>query len=412
MKITRSVYGILMVLFLILFLHSCQTNNNNEKQDLPYVVMLSLDGFRWDYPDMADTPYLDSIAEQGVKAACLVPCFPTKTFPNHYSIATGLYPDNHGIVNNSFYDRDMDAYYSIGNVSAVTNGDFYDGEPIWVTAEQQNVTTASFFWVGSEAPIMGIRPTYWKEYDHNVPFEYRIDTVIAWLNLPAKKRPHLILWYMDEPDSQGHASGPESIEVKNTVEYLDGLVGEFMAKVSTLPHADKINIIITSDHGMGEVSSDRTVAITDHINQDWFDLIQGSNPVYCFMVKQEYAETALNALDAIDHVSAWNHDEIPERLHYGTNRRVLDIVAVADSSWSLRWNPPSSQYTGGTHGYDNANKDMHAIFYAIGPAFKSGYIHPGFDNIDIYSLITEILGLIPADVDGTLEHVQSLLKAE
>ncbi len=398
--------------FLLSFIYSCQTNNTPSKPDKPYVVMLSLDGFRWDYADMAETPNLDEIAVNGVKAAYLMPCFPTKTFPNHYSIATGLYPDNHGIVNNSFYDPDMDAYYAVGNESAVTNPDFYDGEPIWVTAEKQNITTASFFWVGSEAPIMGILPTYTKKYDHDFPFEQRIDTVIAWLNLPEKKRPHLILWYMDEPDSQGHSTGPMSIEVKNTVEYLDGLVGDFMSKIKALPHADKINIIVTSDHGMGEISSDRTIALTDHIDPEWFNVIQGSNPVYTFMVKQEYRQTALDALTGIEHVYTWEVNDIPERLHYGSNSRILDIVVVADSSWSLRWDTPSNPYTGGTHGYDNYNKDMHTIFYAMGPAFKSGYIDPGFNNIDIYPLIAEILDLVPAEVDGSLENVSSLLVIE
>jgi alkaline phosphatase D len=327
-------------------------------------------------------------------------------------MATGLYPDHHGIVNNSFYDQDMDAYYSIGNDKAVTNGDFYDGEPIWVTAEQQNVTSASFFWVGSEAEIKGILPTYTKKYDHSFPYEQRLDTVIYWLNLPAKKRPHLILWYIDEPDSQGHSTGPESNEVKNVVEYLDGLVGEFMAKINALPHADQINVIVTSDHGMSEISSDRSIALTEHINPDWFDVIQGSNPVYNFKVKQEFADEALDALTNISNISAWKNEDIPENLHYGTNPRVLDIVAVADSSWSIRWNPPQNAYSGGAHGYDNANKDMHAIFYATGPAFKSGYLHPGFNNIDIYPLIAEILGILPADVDGSLANVTSLLKSK
>lgn len=409
---TRSFAATMVVLLMVLCLLSCQSNIQTEEKGIPYVVMLSLDGFRWDYTEMAATPNLDSIAEHGAKPAFVVPCFPAKTFPNHYSIATGLYPDNHGIVMNSFYDPVMNDYYSMSDRSDVENGDFYGGEPIWVTAEQQNVTTASFFWVGTEAPIKGIQPTYWKRYDHLFPYEQRLDTVIAWLSLPEKIRPHLVLWYLDEPDSQGHSSGPNSQEIKSTIQYLDGLIGIFMAKLNNLPHADEINVIITSDHGMSQISSERTVALADYVDPVWFSEIQGSNPVYSFMVKQEYFQIAMDALTAIDHISAWKHDEIPERLHYGQNPRVLDIVAVADSSWSLRWNPYGGNFIGGTHGYDNANSDMHAIFYAIGPAFKSGYTHPGFNTIDIYPLIAEILNLVPAEVDGTLENISGLLKEE
>jgi len=190
-------------------LFSCKQSNRSDQnsQTQPYLVMLSLDGFRWDYADKVPTPNLDKIAKMGVKAESLQPSFPSKTFPNHYTIATGLYPDHHGIVLNAFYDPETDRYYSIRDRKTVEDGTFYGGEPIWNTAEKQGVKAGTFFWVGSDADIQKMHPSYWKKYEHNFPFEQRIDSVISWLQLPEEKRPHLILWYMHEPDSKGHRYG-------------------------------------------------------------------------------------------------------------------------------------------------------------------------------------------------------------
>ena len=183
-----------------------------EAQDSgqPYVIMLSMDGFRWDYTNDVETPNFDSIERVGVKAESLKSCFPTKTFPNHYSMATGLFPDHHGIVLNSFYDEEMDRHYSLMDRKSVQEGKFYGGEPIWVSAEKQGIITGTLFWVGSEAEIKGTRPTYWKQYDHDLPYVDRIDTVISWLQKPEEFRPRLILFYFDEPDGIGHKYGPES----------------------------------------------------------------------------------------------------------------------------------------------------------------------------------------------------------
>ncbi|NQU80840.1 MAG: alkaline phosphatase family protein, partial [Bacteroidetes bacterium] len=244
-------YTLLFSVLLSILAISCKNNHSTDPdaKNNPYVVMLSLDGFRWDYPQKANTPNLDRIAEIGVRAESLRPCFPTKTFPNHYSIATGLYPGNHGIVLNNFYDSAMDVSYSLGNRESVENGDFYGGEPIWVTAENQGVITASYFWVGSEAPVKGVQPTYWKRYEHKFPFTQRVDSVIAWLSLPEEKRPHLITWYMDEPDSKGHQLGPDNPDLIPVISYLDSLVGNFMFKLNRLEIGKNVNFIVISDHG-------------------------------------------------------------------------------------------------------------------------------------------------------------------
>lgn len=408
----RQLLNLLLLVLTLSIIAACASNHYVRK--IPkeqYVVMLSLDGFRWDYSQLVDTPSLESIARDGVKMESLQPSFPSKTFPNHYSIATGLYPDNHGLVQNSFYDPEMDRYYQISDREAVEDGAFYAGEPIWVTAENQGLRTASFFWVGSEAPVQGIYPTRWKHYDHNFPYEARVDSVIAWLNLPKKERPRLITWYYPEPDGVGHRYSPESSEVKDMVGYLDSLVGDFLHKIDALPIADQINVIVTSDHGMARISGDKAIYFDELIEPTWLDTSIGSNPVWMFDPKEGYKDSVLLNLRKHPHLHVWEKDSIPEHLNYGSNPRVMEIVASPDINWSTGWSAEGghSDYVGGTHGYEPQYKDMHGIFYARGPAFKEGYVHPTTENVNIYPLLAKILGLQPAETDGKLENVQHMM---
>ena len=389
-------------------------SNNQYVRKLPkeqYVVMLSLDGCRWDYPQMANMKNLESIARDGVKMESLKPSFPSKTFPNHYSIVTGLYPDNHGIVQNSFYDPEMDRYYQISDRSAIEDGVFYGGEPIWVTSEKQGLRTASFFWVGSEAPVKGTYPTRWKPYDHDFPYAARVDTVIAWLQLPKPERPRFISWYYPEPDGVGHHYGPGSPETNQKLAYLDSLVGDFLRKLEALPIADQVNIIVTADHGMARTSGDKAIYFDDYIQTTWLDTTIGSNPVWMFDPKEGFKDSVLLNLQRNPHLHVWERDSIPDHLHYGSHSRVMEIVASPDINWSTGWREDEvpSHYVGGTHGYEPDYKDMHAIFYAKGPAFKTGYVHPTTENVNIYPLIAKILGLKPAETDGKLENVQHML---
>jgi alkaline phosphatase D len=375
-----------------------------------YVVLVSFDGFRWDYTDIYDTPNFDRLAEEGVKAEYLKPSFPTKTFPNHYTLATGLYPDHHGIINNTFYAPDLGEVYRISKREMVMNPASYFGEPIWVTAEMQGLISASYFWVGSEAPIKGMHPTYWKAYDHSVPFEDRIDTVIHWLNLPEEKRPDFITLYFHEPDGIGHDFGPVSPETGEVIEYLDQLLGILRHKLSETAVGDQVNLIVLSDHGMGATSSDRYVRLSDYIKPEWIVSLYGGNPVYLADAAEGYEDSILNAFKDVQGIHAWNEDGIPAHLNYGTNARFPDMLFVADSSWSIGTGENAGRYTGGAHGYDNNNRDMFTIFFADGPAFKDGYIHPAFPNVDVYPLIAEILGLQAAETDGDLERVKGMLK--
>ena len=394
--------------FILLTANSCR-NKIDESETLDsYVIVVSFDGFRWDYTDLYETPNFDNLASLGVKAERMIPSFPTKTFPNHYSLATGLSPDNHGIINNSFYAPDLDGVYRIGDRDMVSNPDAYFGEPIWVTAEEQGIRSASYFWVGSEAPIKGTYPSYWEKYDGSIPYMNRVDQVIRWLKLPIVKRPGLVMLYFDEPDHTGHGAGPEHPETGEVVEYLDSVLGYLRNEIATLAYGDRVNLIVLSDHGMGPVSPDKYVNIYDYIEEDWTEFIVGGNPVYLIDPADNFADSITMALNDVDGVFAWQKEDIPDRLHYGDSPRFPGIVVVADSTWSIGTRADPSGYTGGAHGYDNAFTDMHTIFYAEGPAFKENYSAAPFSNVEVYGIITHILGLDPAANDGELDRVSEM----
>jgi len=377
-----------------------------------YVVLVSMDAFRWDYDQLYETPNIDRFADEGVKAKSLISSYPTKTFPNHYSIATGLYPDHHGLISNTFYDPDMEMLYRIGDREMVENGEFYGGEPVWTTVENNGMIAASMFWVGSEAPINGHQPTYWSSYDGSIPFESRVDSVINWLSLPKKQRPRFITLYFDEPDGISHNYGPVSRETDSVVVYLDGIIGSLHKRISDLPLGRRVNIILVSDHGMGEVSSDRLVNLQDEVPEGLVEYYTGGNPVILIDPVDEYIDSVYTILSNVPHVKVWSKETMPEHYHYGTHKRFPGLVAEADSGWSIiaSSRPDYSMRSRGTHGYDPYNTDMQGIFYADGPAFKDGFLSESFENVDIYNLICRIFKIMPAENDGDISRIENLLK--
>jgi len=405
-----TAYFLVSFLF---FLAACKNGNQDPTLTLDeYVIVVSFDGFRWDYSDLYDTPQMEDMARQGVKADRLIPSFPTKTFPNHFTLATGLYPDHHGIINNSFYAPDLEGIYRIGDRDMVKDPDAYFGEPIWITAEEQGVRSASYFWVGSEAPINGTYPSYWKEYDGSIPYMDRVDQVIDWLKLPLSKRPGLILLYFDEPDHTGHYAGPVNQETGEVVEYLDSILGYLRSEINSLAYGDRVNLILLSDHGMGSISPDKYVNIGAYMSESWTESIVGGNPVYLIDPAEGYADSISTTLNALDGVFAWQRDDIPEHLHYGNSPRFPGLVVVADSGWSIGTVDDPSGYRGGAHGYDNRFSQMHTIFYAEGPAFKQDYTFPSFSNVEVYGIIAHVLGLEPASTDGELSNISEIFATE
>ncbi len=370
-----------------------------------YVVLISMDGFRWDYGKQFNLPNLKQIEKEGVHAKSMKPSYPSKTFPNHYSIVTGLYPDHHGIINNTFYDSSLNQSFSLSS-NAKSDSRFYGGNPIWNLAEQQGVKSASFFWPGSD--IDKRNPSYFKNYDGKVPYGARIDTVMKWLQLPEKQRPHLVTLYFDEPDHTGHNFGPLSPETKKTVIKMDSIMGEISRRLDQLPIGKQINLIIVSDHGMADISNDKKVAVLDYLKPEWLGYKDVINPIMSLQAKPGYQDSIASALKKVPHIKFWKASEVPARLHYGTNPRVHDFVIEAQKGWSLV-SKSSTHINGGTHGYDNNEKDMHAIFYAKGPAFKVNKKVKTFQNVSVYPLIAHILGLQIGEIDGKLSGVEAML---
>jgi predicted AlkP superfamily pyrophosphatase or phosphodiesterase len=405
-KRLRKISGITFVVFLAALILISGFRKDSRKPFKNYVLLVSLDGFRWDYSKIYKTPNLNKLAHDGVKADRMYSSFPTVTFPNHYSIATGLYPDHHGLINNSFPADDLGLFYRMGDRTAVENPSFYGGEPVWVTAEKQGTRSASFFWVGSEAK----HPYYWKKYDESVTYGARIDTVIKWLSYPPDKRPELVTLYFDEPDATGHKCGPVSSQTGKVVEKLDSLIGVLRTKLSILPEARKINLIILSDHGMSATSAERYINIKSLVPERMIASISGGNPVYLINPVQGKKDSVLYLLNRSKGLKAWNKSQLPPKWHYGTNPRIPEVVVVADSSWSIGTKPDGSSLRGGAHGYDNYNSDMFAIFYAAGPSFKKNYKFRELNNVDIYNLICKILDITPAKNDGDPEHITGMLR--
>jgi predicted AlkP superfamily pyrophosphatase or phosphodiesterase len=421
-----SVYGLFLIIC-IFTLPSCKSSshdtgstptiNSITSLEKPYVILVSLDGFRWDYVEKYKPPHLSKFIHNGVKAQSLIPSFPSKTFPNHYTIATGMYPDQHGIIGNSFYSNKKKVTYKIGSREMVEDGTFYGGDPIWVQAEKAHMVSASYFFVGSEAAIQGIRPSYYRVYDGKIENEKRVAQVIEWLRLPEKRRPHLITMYFSDMDDTGHKYGPNNDkELKKALFDLDENLGDLFKRTQAteLP----INIIIVSDHGMTELSTSKMIPIESIENNKLFLSIDNGAIVNIHPLKDIDKETVYNHLkEKENHFKVYKTENTPGFEYLPKNKDWGALQILPDSGYyfssrkriaSLQENNTS---TVGVHGYDTKQKDMHGIFYAKGPAFKNNYAVPSLKNIHIYPLICEILELeIPDTIDGKLNQINSVLK--
>ena len=388
-----------------------------------YVLLVSFDGFRYDYTDIVDTPNFDKIKERGVNAKSLIPIFPTLTFPNHYSIATGCYADKHRIISNTFYSKELDRVYSMYDRSTITDSAFYGVEPIWVTAEKNGLKSASYFWVGSEA--VGKTPSIYKNYDSSVPFTARIDSVVSWFKLEESKRPDLALLYFNEPDHTGHMFGPKSMEVSDMIIQSDQILGYLLDKLSTLDIKDKINLIIVSDHGMSTVTQEKLIYLDDFIPQEMAHF-QGGGAVGMinqkekqFSIKKPFKKTRYSLreiyrrIEFIEFMDVYKTKNIPPKYHF-LNEDSPDFLLVAHNGWFITDHENSSKVgntLNGMHGYDPEHVETHGIFYAMGPSFKRGHSIDSFENIHIYSIICNILN-IPEyhSINGSLDQVREILR--
>lgn len=398
----KNIIGLTLCLITFaITINSC-CGEGQQKRNLTIVV--SLDAFRWDYPTIYNTPWLDSIAANGV-AATMVPSYPSSTFPNHFTLATGLVPDHHGIVNSQFWAPEKGELFSMGDSATRYNPYYFGGEPIWVTAKKQGVKSASIYWVGSDVAIQGLYPDYYLRWDNEPRLTYpqRVDEALRIAKLPESERPSLLMVYFDEPDWTTHHYGPVAEESEAVIEELDSLMGILYRGLKELDYG--VNLIVTSDHGMTEISDDRFISIEQSVNPDWVERIVSTNPTSIFC-KEGCRDSLFNQLSKVKHISVWRKEEVPAHLNYGSSNHLGDIIVAPDLGWQFATTPRGLK---GAHGYDINEPDMQIIFRACGPDFKRGYTLPHtFSNVDLYSILAELLKIEPAKTDGSLEKVQEL----
>jgi len=412
---------LLYLIFSNVFLLSCGNKGDENFSNEPYVIMISYDGFRHDYVEKFDAPNFKNFISKGSSAVSMTPSFPSKTFPNHYSIVTGMYPGNHNLVDNAFYDPKRETVYSIGNTALVKDAYYYSGLPLWQLIQQNGMKSASYFWVGSEAKIAGSYPDYYETYNQDVPNEKRIDSVISWLKLPKKERPRFISLYFSLVDSEGHNSGPNSETTAATVLEADRLLGVLMKELESVNL--NVNVIITADHGMYEMENvaESYIYIDDifeGIDTSEETLINNRMHIHLFLKDRALNETIYETIKAReDNFVVYRREETPEHWHYRESDRIGDYLLVAKTGFyfTTRQRQANNTFDGrvsGDHGFDPyVTPEMGAIFYAQGPDIKQGIVLPKFDNVHVYPLITEILGITPPDnIDGELSVLQSILK--
>jgi ectonucleotide pyrophosphatase/phosphodiesterase family member 5 len=401
MKILKIISCLLISFYISLF-----------SQTKPYVVLISFDGFRWDYMSRGISPDLEKLKQEGVSALSLRSTFPSVTFPNHLSIITGMYPEHHGIISNNFHDPYTNSNYRMSDTNAVRNAKWYLGEAFWETAERQGIITASYFWPGSELIIPYRRPTYYEKFDGNRPYEKRVQGVIDWLKLPSDKRPHFITAYFQETDHVGHEYGPNSPELNEAIKRLDGIAGLFVKKLEEINMKDSVDLIFVSDHGMTEISNERMINI-EAITGSGKCKFYGDGAMMMIETPKESIRDIYEVLKAKEfHYKVYLREEIPDYFHFKDNPLISPIFITADLGWSLCTNKKSdfSLKEKGNHGYDNNQLDMHGFFVAEGPDFKKNYRTGTLWNIDIYPLLCKIFNIIPrANIDGRSERIEFIL---
>ncbi len=377
------------------------------------LLLISIDGFRPDYLSKKESPTLYEFARQGVRAQSLRPIFPSQTFPNHYTIVTGLYAENHGIVGNEIRDpQDPKNHFSLGAPREfINNPKWWLGEPIWITAQKQGLKSGILFWPGSEAPHQGMLPTNFLAYDKNISSKERVALLLKWFDLPDEKRPDFFTLYFDVVDTNGHRFGPHTNEVKAAIKEVDEALSFLMSELEKKQKLNGLNVLVLSDHGMVLMDPKKTIDISD-ILKDFpnVDRTGNSAVVGLFSSKNEELNQLEKKLkEKSQSYRIYKKQNIPARYHYQKSDRIPDLLLVAKEKVNIKtkadFSPIKANSYIATHGYDNTLKSMQASFYARGPSFKTQKVIPTFDNVNLYELMCKLLEITPAPNDGKLSNL-------
>ena len=380
---------------------------NNENR---YVIILSMDAFRWDLAAHANTPTLDSLRRVGTYAETY-PVYPSNTFPNHYSMATGLHPDDHGVVNNNFYDKVLGRELSVFKLADTSTPNFWGGDPIWNTVERQGRVANIFMWPGSEVPIGGRQATVWTPYSDDPSYYERADWVIEAMTRPVEQIPNLVMWYFEQPDAAMHRHGPLSEQAVAQAERIDSTLRYFFWKIRQSPVYDKINFIVTADHGMADLSDDRIANLYEVLDPQRVVRTVSGRP-YGVEVEAGYEEEALQALNKVKGIKAFKREELPAKYHYGKHStRITNLVVMPDMDWTVEYRKPEVERRPigkGAHGFDCFEREMSMVFYGTGPAFRKGYEQHSFQNLNMYIILCHLLGVEPSENDGDWSAVRKM----
>lgn len=372
-------------------------------------ILVSIDGFRADYLQRGVTPVIAGLAADGVRATAMRPSYPSLTFPNHYTLVTGLRPDRSGIVDNNMEDPARPGVtFTMAKVEISHDPFWWDqAEPLWVTAEKAGIRTATMFWPGADLAIRGVHPTDWKMYDKHFLADDRVDQLLGWLDKPPPQRARFATLYLDEVDTEGHNAGPDSPEVNAALARMDSAIGRLVAGLKARGLYDKTDLVIVADHGMAPTSAERVVYLDDLVppaDVHWV----GLGPVAAMGAQPGHEDEVARALlTPRPHVTCWRKADVPARFHYGKNPRVPPFVCQAETGWVVGTRGHSVNK--GSHGFDPYDPLMAALFVAHGPAFRKGAVLPVFDNVDVYPLLAALVGVKPQPNDGNLADLAPAL---
>jgi len=414
---TKHLFSRLRILLLLVF--AALPAAAQEPFDTT-LILISIDGMRADYLDKYNPPELKRMAAEGVRARWMQPGFPTKTFPNHYTVATGLYPGNHGLIENNMWDPETRKTFSLNDRNAVEDPMWWGGEPIWITAQKQGRIAGSFFFPGTETPIMGMRPKYFKPYDGDIPNEERVDTVLSWFDLPRQERPTMITLYFSDVDDAGHANGPDSEKTGEALLKVDKAIERLNKGLAARGAEKYTNIIIMSDHGMAPyklrdaIVLDRLFDTNDTAKIFWVGEFTQIFP------KQGMEDKVYEAIRSQLPATAkiYKRADLPKRFKLSHAKRLAPLVIIPEPGTVItnkeRWEKADREANldrvRGGHGYDNLSPLLRATFIANGPAFKHGYVSKPFENVDVYNLMAKILDITPAKNDGKWKRIKKVLK--
>ncbi|TDF41831.1 alkaline phosphatase family protein [Alteromonadaceae bacterium M269] len=410
------------VTYFLFFLSLFFTGHLYSKEQSPLVIMIGVDGLRPDSITEELTPSINKLGNQGVRAKSMTPAMPSKTFVNFYTLATGLHPENHGMISNAPYDRKIGRKFENGRDSQ--NPEWWHGEPIWISAEKQGLIAATYFWVGSEVPIDDIHPTYWKPYNKSKDYGERVDEVLGWLKLPEGKPPNLINMYFSAVDSASHDHGLRSDEEKQALATVDGHIGDLIKGLKTLGLYEEANIIVVSDHGMVDLSDDRIINLDQWVDLNDFNIPDWSKnrgpayePFLSVFGKQDKIEQLYSSLQGKHkNMRVLKRSEFDALYYFNHPQRAPELMILADPGWTLYTSEDKAKPLSlkaadklvATHGYDNQHPSMRASFLASGPAFKSKEVVEAFDNVEVYGIVACVLGIEPAGTNGDIKRVQHL----